>query len=131
MRLAAALLALVVAVVVGACAPATVATDEAAGGFVPQPPTGMAIVQVAELPPEAAATLALIDAGGPFPFRQDGAVFQNRELLLPKQVPGHYQEYTVPTPGEDDRGARRIVTGADGERYWTADHYASFAWIAP
>jgi ribonuclease T1 len=35
----------------------------------------------------------------------------------------------VPTPGSDDRGARRIVTGADGEMYWTADHYDSFSWI--
>jgi ribonuclease T1 len=131
MRLAIALVALLAVVVAGACAPATVATDEAPGGFAPQPPTGMAIVHVAELPPEAAASLALIDAGGPFPFRQDGAVFQNREGLLPKHVAGHYLEYTVPTPGDDDRGARRIVTGADGERYWTADHYASFAWIAP
>ena len=79
---------------------------------------------------EARATLLLIDAGGPFPYGQDGAVFQNREGLLPDRAEGHYREYTVPTPGEDDRGARRIVAGANGERYWTADHYASFAWIA-
>ncbi len=91
---------------------------------------GLPIVQVADLPPEARDTLLLIDAGGPFPFRQDGAVFQNREGLLPDRAEGYYREYTVPTPGEGDRGARRIVTGADGERYWTADHYASFAWIA-
>ena len=59
-----------------------------------------------------------------------GGTFQNREGLLPDRAEGHYREYTVPTPGEDDRGARRIVAGANGERYWTADHYASFAWIA-
>jgi ribonuclease T1 len=35
----------------------------------------------------------------------------------------------VPTPGSDDRGARRIVAGADGELYWTDDHYSSFARI--
>ena len=28
---------------------------------------------------------------------------------------GYYREYTVPTPGVDDRGARRIVAGDDGE----------------
>jgi ribonuclease T1 len=90
----------------------------------------MIVVGVGDLPPELAATLALIDAGGPFPYPQDGSTFQNREGLLPHRPAGHYREYTVPTPGEDDRGGRRIVTGADGERYWTADHYASFAWIA-
>ena len=91
---------------------------------------GLPVVQVAELPPEARETLARIETGGPFPYRQDGAVFQNREGLLPDHAQGYYREYTVPTPGEDDRGARRIVAGANGERYWTADHYASFAWIA-
>lgn len=35
----------------------------------------------------------------------------------------------MPTPGEDDRGARRIVGGQDGDRYYTDDHYASFAQI--
>ena len=97
----------------------------------PSAPAGMIAVGVGDLPPELAATLALIDAGGPFPYPQDGSTFQNREGLLPERPKGHYREYTVPTPGEDRRGARRIVTGADGERYWTADHYASFAWIAP
>ena len=43
---------------------------------------------------------------------------------------GYYREYTVATPGVDDRGARRIVAGDDGEElYWTDDHYGSFALI--
>jgi len=83
-------------------------------------------VALADLPPEAAATLALIDAGGPFPYAQDGATFGNFEGLLPAADPGYYKEYTVETPGSGDRGARRIVAGAGGELYWTADHYASF-----
>jgi guanyl-specific ribonuclease Sa len=33
------------------------------------------------------------------------------------------------TPGSEDRGARRIITGSAGEKYWTADHYASFSRI--
>jgi ribonuclease T1 len=95
------------------------------------PVDGLPVVQMGDLPPEAAATLALIETEGPFPYRQDGAVFQNREGLLPQRPAGHYREYTVETPGSDDRGARRIVTGADGERYYTDDHYDSFRWIAP
>ena len=95
------------------------------------PAHGLSIVVLADLPPEAAATAALIQAGGPFPFRQDGAVFENREELLPDRAPGYYREFTVPTPGADDRGARRIVAGAGGEMYWTPDHYDSFAWIDP
>ena len=35
-------------------------------------------------------------------------------------------EYTVRTPGESDRGARRIVAGRDGTMYYTSDHYDSF-----
>lgn len=90
---------------------------------------GLPIVTLADLPPEAAETVALIADGGPYPYRQDGAAFENREGLLPDEPAGWYREYTVPTPGEGDRGARRIVTGMDGAMYWTADHYASFAWI--
>lgn len=94
------------------------------------PESGLSVVALADLPPEATETVALIEAGGPFPYEQDGAVFENREGLLPAREPGFYREYTVVTPGSDDRGARRIVAGADGEMYWTADHYDSFAWIA-
>jgi ribonuclease T1 len=71
-------------------------------------------------------TLALIDAGGPFPWRQDGSPFRNREHLLPDRGPSGYREYTVPTPGAVDRGARRIVAGRDGEAYYSNDHYRSF-----
>lgn len=93
-------------------------------------PSGMAEVAVDELPEEAILVLDLIEQGGPYEHDQDGSVFENRERLLPERPRGHYREYTVRTPGEDDRGPRRIVAGADGERYWTEDHYASFRWIA-
>jgi ribonuclease T1 len=88
-----------------------------------------ASVTVADLPSQAADTLALIDAGGPFPYSRDGVTFENRERLLPDQPRGYYREYTVPTPGSSDRGARRIIVGRDGTAYWTADHYASFSRI--
>ena len=83
-------------------------------------------IGVADLPPEARATLTLIGSGGPFAHPQDGRTFGNREKLLPPQQHGYYREYTVRTPGARDRGARRIVAGAGGEYYYTADHYRSF-----
>ena len=94
------------------------------------PRSGLAWVEVEDLPAQAADTLELIDAGGPFPYDRDGAVFENRERILPLEERGHYREYTVETPGSEDRGARRIVTGADDEFYWTQDHYRSFERIA-
>lgn len=90
------------------------------------PASGLPTVTAQELPKEAVATLALIDKGGPFPYDKDGAVFGNREGLLPQRPSGYYREYTVPTPGSRDRGARRLVAGKDGDVYYTADHYESF-----
>ncbi|MDN5745118.1 MAG: ribonuclease N1 [Nocardioidaceae bacterium] len=87
-------------------------------------------VVLAELPPEAARTVALIDKGGPFPYPgKDGSTFGNFEGLLPQHRRGYYAEYTVPTPGVSHRGARRIIAGDGGELYWTQDHYESFARI--
>lgn len=88
--------------------------------------SGLPLVRLADLPDEAADTVELIDAGGPFPEDEDGGTFGNREELLPDRPEGYYAEYTVPTPDSSDRGARRIVAGRDGELYWTEDHYASF-----
>jgi ribonuclease T1 len=89
-----------------------------------------AVVHVAELPPQGRATYELIRQGGPFPNGKDGAVFGNRERMLPRATRGFYREYTVPTPGSRDRGARRIVCGgpmkAPSTCYYTADHYGSF-----
>ena len=79
------------------------------------------------LPSQAHDTLDLIEQGGPYPYSQDGSVFQNREGVLPSQSSGYYHEYTVITPGSSTRGARRIVTGQKTqEDYYTADHYATF-----
>ena len=83
-------------------------------------------VPLSSLPPQASATVALILHDGPFPYRQDGVVFANAERHLPIEARGYYHEFTVPTPGSTDRGARRIITGLDGEFYYTADHYESF-----
>ena len=80
------------------------------------------------LPAEAQDVLQRIARGGPFEYRQDGGVFQNRERRLPAQPRGYYREYTIATPGARDRGPRRIVTGGDPpvEYWYTADHYRSF-----
>jgi ribonuclease T1 len=91
------------------------------------PESGLPWIDEADLTPEGRETLELIDAGGPFPHPgKDGSTFGNFEGLLPDHPRGYYSEYTVPTPGESDRGARRIVAGDGGELYWTVDHYESF-----
>ncbi len=86
-------------------------------------------IHVQELPKEARRTLELIKQSGPLPYPQDGKTFGNREKRLPMRAQGYYREYTVPTPGARDRGARRIVAGNGGEFYYTDDHYRSFSRI--
>jgi ribonuclease T1 len=83
-------------------------------------------VALSTLPRQVAQTVALIQHHGPFPYSQDGVVFDNNEHLLPGHTRGYYHEYTVVTPGESTRGARRIITGMGGQYYYTADHYESF-----
>jgi ribonuclease T1 len=90
------------------------------------PPAAVVDMALAQLPNEARATLALIRKGGPFPYAKDGAVFGNRERVLPLQKRDYYREYTVKTPGERTRGARRIIAGKGGDFYYTDDHYNHF-----
>jgi len=91
--------------------------------------SAIADIKAAELPPEGQQTLELIKRGGPFPYSRDGVTFQNREKLLPIRAKGYYREYTVPTPGARNRGARRIVAGKSSEYFYTNDHYRSFRLI--
>lgn len=100
------------------------------------PESGLAWVAVGALPREGQQLLGVVARGGPFRYSKDGVTFGNREGLLPRQTRGYYREYTVRTPGEGDRGARRIVCGGQPETstaecYYTADHYASFRRIRP
>jgi ribonuclease T1 len=83
-------------------------------------------IAIAHLPPEAQETLRRIEVGAPSTYIGDGRIFENREGRLPRRPRGYYREYTVPTPGARDRGARRIVAGREGERYYTDDHYRTF-----
>jgi ribonuclease T1 len=127
-----ALLWLLLALLLAACGPAGSAREAPARGLQGE-------VAIAELPREAVDTLASIRRGGPFLYRKDGTVFGNREGHLPRRPRGYYSEYTVPTPGSRDRGARRIVAGrgaggdpaTSGEYYYTDDHYNSFRRIRP
>lgn len=127
-----ALIALVLALAVGYAVKAAQSDD-------PSPkPSATSSVQPSEsaplssLPKQVAQTLTLIEHHGPFPYpRNDGAVFRNNEHVLPREPDGYYREYTVPTLGSADRGARRVITGKNGEIYYTADHYASFVRVDP
>jgi ribonuclease T1 len=71
-------------------------------------------------------TLELIEHGGPFRYKQDNTTFGNREGRLPAKPRDYYREYTVPTPGASNRGARRVVRGRAGETFYTRDHYQTF-----
>jgi ribonuclease T1 len=91
---------------------------------------------LSSLPRQAVATVAEIHRGGPFPYRQDGVTFDNRERLLPAEPLGYYHEYTVTTPGSSDRGTRRVIAGGSTRTdpdalYYTGNHYLSFCRLRP
>ncbi|HTN74201.1 MAG TPA: ribonuclease domain-containing protein [Pirellulaceae bacterium] len=75
---------------------------------------------------ELAPTLERIAAGKHLSFTNDGSVFQNRERRLPKQRSGYYHEWVHPTPKLRGPGPQRIVTGDEGEVFYTSDHYRTF-----
>ncbi len=90
------------------------------------------LAQVAEAERAAVVVVHAINAGGPFAYPgKDGSVFGNYERLLPIQPRGYYTEYTVPTPGDRSRGARRIVAGRAADMYYTRDHYRTFVRLTP
>ena len=97
----------------------------------PQPE--LAVIEAHELPREAREVLARVHSGGPFAYERDGVVFGNREQVLPPRRRGYYREYTVPTPGERTRGARRLVCGGTATQpdacFYSNDHYRTFARI--
>jgi len=124
------------AVLVGVCIVGTGGTAHARRPAWQETPNTQAPVALSSLPVQAQDVHRRILVGGPFRYDKDGVVFGNRERLLPRQPRGFYREYTVPTPGERDRGARRIVCGGKDERqpetcFYTKDHYQSFQPIDP
>ncbi|MBN3759798.1 ribonuclease [Burkholderia sp. Ac-20365] len=118
----------------GASASQTASQPAQAASEAPAASGTLASVTMAQLPGEAAETLRVIKAGGPFPFHEDGVLFRNSAELLPSHPRGYYHAYTVRTPGTTDRGLRRIVCGGPrkqtGDCYYTDDYYASFKRIA-
>jgi guanyl-specific ribonuclease Sa len=71
-------------------------------------------------------TLDRIERGQRGSHGNDGSVFQNREKRLPRKPSGYYREWVHPTPDMRGPGPQRIVTGEDGEIYYTPDHYKTF-----
>ncbi|SDN53755.1 guanyl-specific ribonuclease [Allokutzneria albata] len=133
-RITVALVGLVALVVVGWFARDLFSGSEPSGACavsaqskVPGAASGLRVCPLSGLPKEAATTWESIRAGGPHKYpKNDNVDFFNREGVLPAKARGYYREFTVPTPGENTRGARRLVTGQTGEVYYTADHYKSF-----
>ncbi len=88
-------------------------------------------IALSQLPPQGRDMMTVIYQGGPFRYDKDGSVFGNRERILPAKNRGYYREYTVRTPNERSRGARRIICGgakpaSPDACFYTEDHYASF-----
>lgn len=99
---------------------------------VPGASSGLPVTAMSALPAQVGQTYQLIRRGGPFPYPEhDGEVFGNRQHRLPGEKSGYYHEYTVPTPGSHDRAMRRLITGSQGELYYTGDHYSSFVVVDP
>ena len=83
-------------------------------------------VKVAGVPQKAYTVAAFIAKNNKAPQGYvGGTTFQNREGRLPHGVA--YKEYDVnPKVRGQNRGAERIIIGADGVRYYTGDHYRTF-----
>ena len=102
----------------------------------PVDPGPVATISATQRPPQGRDMMRLIYQGGPVRYDKDGTVFGNRERILPANNRGYYREYTVRTPGEQSRGARRIICGGlkpttPDACYYTDNHYASFRKITP
>ena len=88
-------------------------------------------IKASSCPLEARQTLALIQAGGPFPYAQDGKTCsQSRKAPADASERGYYREYTVKTPGRKT-AARAASSAVDAARrlheyFYTDDHYRSF-----
>ena len=59
-------------------------------------------------------------------FRHDDIEFKNFEKRLPIKSRGYYREWVQPTEGQRGPGPQRVITGRNGEAYYTWDHYEHF-----
>lgn len=78
---------------------------------------------------DLAPVLARIEAGKRDRHPNDGSTFGNREGLLPRKARNYYTEWVIRTPGLREVGPQRLVTGREGEVYYTPDHYQTFVRI--
>ena len=114
----------------GAVTGAPAATSkQASATALPSGAGNLQMIALDSLSLEAQQTVQLIQQGGPFPSSRDGAVFQNREGLLPSRPRGYYHEYIV-LNGRTDDGTRRIVAGQSGELFYTEDRFVSFVQVS-
>ena len=82
--------------------------------------------RVSPIPGDLSRTVDRIEKGVPYPHRNDGSVFRNTDGKLPVQPQGYYREYVHPTPGTTGAGLQRVIVGANGEMYYSPDHYQTF-----
>lgn len=78
---------------------------------------------------DLAPVLARIEAGKRDRHPNDGSTFGNREGLLPRKARNYYTEWVIRTPGLREVGPQRLITGREGEVYYTPDHYQTFVRI--
>jgi len=75
-------------------------------------------------------TLDRVKAGKRLEHRNDGAIFRNRERLLPSNRDrDYYREFvhfTKEVKGLRFPGPQRVIVGKKGEVYYTGDHYSHF-----
>lgn len=80
---------------------------------------------------DLAPVFARIEAGDHDTHRNDGTTFANREGRLPRQPRGYYTEWVVRTDGVRGVGPQRLITGRNGDAYYTPDHYETFVRVRP
>lgn len=116
-------------------APKTTAAKSSTTNSKKQSASGSGECSVDTLPPEADDVINRILSDQDHLYSQhDGKHFGNYQNRLPREKSDYYREYTVSTPGDRSRGARRIVVGGGTENdpdvwYYTPDHYDTFCEI--
>src|SRR5262249_2509810 len=83
-------------------------------------------------PVDVFSTLDRIRGNQKLPHDNDGTVFTNVEKLLPDAPKGYYHEFvhwpfglTEHPYGMSFPGPMRVILGAQGEVYFTGDHYST------
>ena len=75
-------------------------------------------------------TVERVDAGRVLSeYRHDGIEFKNIERRLPNKPRGHYREWVHPTKDIRGPGPQRVMSGKEGEMFYTWDHYSHFVTI--